>query len=166
MTQLDNLETGRQAPTQAEIAEHLDLSERSVRELLGGAGIDRKLSTLADIRIAYIRRLREQAAGRATNGDLDLATERAALARAQRVRIEMENAVQQRRLVPIDQLEPKLKAAFVFARASWLDAVPRLTRALPADLDKREEMLRAEFEAFLHRLADWAHADCGDDDAS
>lgn len=81
------------------------------------------------------------------------------LARVQADKIEMENAEKRGNLIPADQLEPKLKAAFVSARENWLDAVTRLARELPADLREREAMLQAEFEAFLHRLADWAHAD-------
>jgi len=86
------------------------------------------------------------------------------LARVQADKIEMENAERRGLLIPADQLEPKLKAAFVAAREAWLDAVPRLARELPPDADERERLLQAEFEAFLHRVADWAHADDVDDD--
>jgi len=81
------------------------------------------------------------------------------LARVQADKIEMENAEKRGMLIPADQLEPKLKAAFVSARENLLDAVSRLARELTADQREREAMLQAEFEAFLHRLADWAHAD-------
>jgi phage terminase Nu1 subunit (DNA packaging protein) len=87
------------------------------------------------------------------------------LARAQAEKVEMDNAERRGQLIPADQLEPKLKSAFTWARATWFDAVPRLARELPADTAAREGMLQAEFEAFLHRLADWAHADqVADDD--
>lgn len=51
-------------PTQKEIAEHLDLSERRVRDVLLHLGINHRSSTLDDIRIAYLRYQRELAAGR------------------------------------------------------------------------------------------------------
>lgn len=86
------------------------------------------------------------------------------LARVQADKIEMENAERRGLLIPADQLEPRLKAAFVAARETWLEAVPRLARELPADPREREEALQAEFEAFLHRLADWAHADQDEED--
>jgi terminase small subunit / prophage DNA-packing protein len=60
---------------------------------------------------AYCSHLREQAAGRATTGDLDLATERAALARAQREKIEMQNAVTRKELAPAYLLEEIIAAA-------------------------------------------------------
>lgn len=83
------------------------------------------------------------------------------LARVKADAIEMDNAERRGLLIPADQLEPKLKAAFVKAREEWLEAVPRLARELPpAELVReREDMLQAEFEAFLNRLANWAHAE-------
>lgn len=72
---------------------------------------------------AYCEHLREMAAGRVASGDLDLAAERAALARAQRERIEMANAVTRRELAPVSVI------AEVLARvgrqiASILEALP------------------------------------------
>lgn len=81
------------------------------------------------------------------------------LARVQADKIEMENAERRGLLIPADQLEPKLKAAFIVARTKWLDAVPRLARELPSEVPAREAALQVEFEAFLSRLADWAKAD-------
>lgn len=86
------------------------------------------------------------------------------LARVQADKIEMENAERRGQLVRADQLEPRLKAAYVAAREGWLEVVPRLVRDLPADLAQREQILQSEFEAFLHRLADWANADKSLDD--
>lgn len=50
--------------TQKEIAQHLDMSERNCRDMLKMLGIDWTQATLDDVRIAYIRDLREKAAGR------------------------------------------------------------------------------------------------------
>lgn len=86
------------------------------------------------------------------------------LARVQADKIEMENAEKRGQIIPADQLEPKLLAAFTVARETWIDAVPRLARELPADPSAREAMLLAEFEGFLHQLANWAHADVEDDE--
>ena len=51
-------------PTQLEVAEHLDLSERSARDVLKRLDLDWQAATLDVIRTAYIRDLREKAAGR------------------------------------------------------------------------------------------------------
>ena len=88
------------------------------------------------------------------------------LASLQADKIEMELAERRGVLIPADLLEPRLQAAFTAARERWLEAAPRLARELPADAEAREALLHAEFEAFLHRLADWANAgvDEGDDE--
>lgn len=114
------------APKQADIAEHLDLSDRSVREFLAAAGIDHRDVTLGEIRVAYIRHLREIAAGRAAVGDIDLATERALLARAQREGQEIKNAVALGTYAPIELLSDVL--------ANAAQAVVDRLEQIPADL--------------------------------
>ena len=82
--------------TLADIADHLDLSVRSVSGLkrsgiLPDAG--RGANDLTVCRKAYIGHLRETAAGRsAAYGTLDLTAERARLASAQALKAERENA--------------------------------------------------------------------------
>lgn len=113
--------------TQQKIADHLDLSQQAASQLLAELGIDWKASTLNEIRVAYIRRLREQAAGRAAAGELDLAGERAALAKAQRERIEMQNAVTRGELAPVVLIEEVLTKA-ASKTAGILDAIPGMIR--------------------------------------
>lgn len=114
-------------PLQAEIADHLDISDRRVRELAVEWGIDSKSIALATWRVRYIRHLREQAAGRATEGDLDLATERARLAKEQADKIGMQNAITRRELAPSYLLEEVLAAAGGKV-AAILDAIPGAIR--------------------------------------
>lgn len=71
----------------------------------------------------YCSHLREQAAGRATNGDLDLATERAALARAQREKIDMQNDITRKNFGPIEALAMGL-SDLTAVIASKLDTIP------------------------------------------
>lgn len=101
------------APTQPEIAEHLDMSDRNLRDLLQSLDLDHKQASLPAIRVAYIRRLREQAAGRQGSeiGGLDLVQERAALAREQRLGIEIKNAVLRGEFAPIALLSEVLATA-------------------------------------------------------
>ena len=113
--------------TQQEIAEHLDMSQQAVSQLLADLGIDWKAVSLDEVRVAYIRRLREIAAGRAALGDLDLATERARLAREQADKIAMQNAVTRGELTPTAVLEQVLAAA-ASKIAGILDAIPGLVR--------------------------------------
>lgn len=83
----------------------------------------------------YCSHIREQAAGRATLGDLDLATERAGLAKEQRIRLEMQNAVTRREYAPISSMEIGLSD--VMARVgSQLDSIV-------GKLKKRSDVLTA-----------------------
>lgn len=72
--------------SQDEIAEHLDISTRKLRDLLTRYNLDHKTASLGDIRVRYIRDLREKAAGRRdqdAQGTLDQARIRDLMASAQ-----------------------------------------------------------------------------------
>lgn len=113
-------------PKQAEVAAHLDLSDRSVRELESKLNVPTDY-TLRTFRLAYIRHLREVAAGRAGTGDLDLATERAGLAREQKERVALQNAVTRRELAPVMIIEQVLARAGSKV-AGILDAIPGMIK--------------------------------------
>lgn len=125
------------APTQAEIAAHLDISDRRLRELLVEWSLDHKAEPLASLRLRYIRKLREEAAGRASSGDLDLVQERAALAREQRIAVAMKNATARGEFAPIDALADVLATASA-AVSDRLDGLPsaivRVCPDLPASV--------------------------------
>jgi len=101
------------APTQAEVSEHLDMSDRNLRDVLSLLDLDHKEVPLSKVRVTYIRHLREVAAGRgsAEVGGLDLVQERAALAREQRMGIEIKNAVLRGEFAPISVLAEVLATA-------------------------------------------------------
>jgi phage terminase Nu1 subunit (DNA packaging protein) len=71
----------------------------------------------------YCSYIREFAAGRAGNGDIDLVTERAMLARSQRERIDMQNEITRREYGPIIALEQSISDCMARV-ASKLDTVP------------------------------------------
>lgn len=92
---------------QSEFGELVGISQPAVSDLLsrrvlsgGGTG--------GQWLREYCGHLREIAAGRAASGDLDLASERAGLAKAQREKIEMQNAVTRGELAPRTLLEQVL----------------------------------------------------------
>ncbi len=120
-----------QRPSQAEIAEHLDISDRRVRELATEWGIDSRQVALGEWRLRYLRQLREQAAGRAASGNLDLAEQRARLAKEQADRISMQNAVTRKELAPAELIEEVLSRTGAKA-AKLLDTIPgELKRRCP-----------------------------------
>lgn len=120
------------------------MSQQAASQLLAEMGIDWKATSLDEIRVAYIRRLREMAAGRAAAGDLDLATERARLAREQADKIAMQNAVTRGELTPTVVLEQVLAAAAAKI-AGILDAIPGLVRRRVPQLASGDiDMITAE----------------------
>lgn len=129
-------------PKQVDVASHLDLSDRSVREWEGKLALGSDY-TLSEFRIAYIRRLRQEAAGRAADGDLELATERARLAKEQADRIAMQNAVTREELAPVYLLEEVLAKAGARA-AKILDTIPGVIK-------RRESSLSADTLAAIAR---------------
>ena len=132
-------------------------------------GIDWRRSTLDQVRIAYIQRLREQAAGRAATGDLDLAGERARLAKEQADRVAMQNAVTRGELAPMILIEEVLTKA-ASKVAGIFDAIPGLVRKRVPALTQDElsmiaqEIAKARNVVASLSLADLEMADGDDDD--
>lgn len=97
-------------PLQSELAEIVGVSQQAISALV----TDGRLvvgETLGDALQAYCQRLREQAAGRASAGGLDLVQERAALARSQRIAQDLKNAVTKGEYAPIGLLADVLGTA-------------------------------------------------------
>lgn len=120
---------------QAEFGELVGVSQPNVSDLCS-RGILTVGATGKTWLLEYCGNLREVAAGRSASGDLDLGAERAALARAQREKIEMQNAVTRSDLAPVYLIEEVLAKAGAKV-AGILDAIPgdvrRRVPALSAD---------------------------------
>lgn len=120
---------------QQDLADVVGISQKRVSELFSRGIVDEAM-TLQQAIAAYCAHLREIAAGRLAAGDLDLAAERAGLARAQREKIELQNAVTRRELAPLTLIEQVLGQAGSRV-AAILEAVPgairRRNSALTAD---------------------------------
>lgn len=129
--------------TQSEFGALVGISQRAVSEMLARGVIAEGENGGAWLR-AYCEHLRTIAAGRAAAGDLDLATERALLARAQRTRIERENAVRAGELAPAYLIEEVLSKAGAKV-ASIFDAIPgQVKRRVPTLPASALELIRAE----------------------
>lgn len=100
-----------QPMTQARFGSLVGVSQQAIGKLVEKGVIDSSMSGQAMLH-AYCSHLRETAAGRqAADGELDLVTERAMLAREQRVRLEMQNAVTRGELAPVVLIEEVLSKA-------------------------------------------------------
>lgn len=89
--------------TQAEIAAHLDISTRRLSDIREQLGIGAKCS-LDHARVAYIRWLRERAAGREESGVEGLTNERIRLTRAQADKTQLEAAELRGEMVYVDDV--------------------------------------------------------------
>lgn len=104
---------------------------------------------------AYVTRLREQAAGRYTEGELDLTQERAALARAQREAQEIKNAVARGEFAPVGLLADVLgqAASAVVDRFDQLEGA--LRKACP---DLPDAARAAVLQVIASARNEWARA--------
>lgn len=144
--------------TQSEFGQMVGISQPAVSDLLARGVLTLDASAGVWLR-EYCSQLREVAAGRAAAGDLDLAAERAALARAQRERIEMQNAVTRRELAPVYLLEEVLAKAGARA-ARILDAIPgAVRRRLPELPSSAIDYIRGEIAKARNIAATVALAD-------
>lgn len=110
----------------------------------------------------YCAHLREMAAGRAASGDLDLATERAGLARAQREKIEMQNAVTRGELAPVSLIEEVLTKASSKI-AGIFDAIPGMVRRRVPKLTSVEvDLIAGEVAKVRNIVAAMSLADLDD----
>lgn len=104
--------------TQAEIAKHLDLNQKTVSELMASLEIDWRTTPLDDIRLAYIRRLRASASGRSLEAELTM--ERIQTERITRESKTLDLAEKRGNLVNVAQLEAELQQMFTAYRVEML----------------------------------------------
>ncbi|UEP27052.1 MarR family transcriptional regulator [Burkholderia sp. B21-007] len=92
-------------PTQQQIADHLDLDQSAVSRFVDKVRLDYRAVSIDEIRIAYIRHLREVAAGRSSETGIDLVAERAMTERVDREIKLLTLAEKKGQLVNATQLE-------------------------------------------------------------
>lgn len=123
-----------EACRQADFAVLVGISQPAVSDLVSKGVLDNG-APLRQWLLAYCLRLREQAAGRMGSevGGLDLAQERAALAREQRMGIEIKNAVLRGEYASIGLLSEVLASASQ-AVAERFDHLPGLLKKVAPDM--------------------------------
>ena len=128
--------------TQNELAAHLGVSAKAVGDLIGKGVIKRAEGRgqydLDECRKLYISHIREQAAGRATAGDLVLADERARLAKEQADAKEMENAVERGDLVYIEDVAKQVENQLTKVRTKLLSVPTKVAPEAHACATVRE----------------------------
>lgn len=126
-------------PTQTEIAEHLGLSQAAVSKAMMKLTLDWRTSSMAEIRLAYLNRLRAEASGHMSSSGLDLVEEKAKTERVRRELAMMELMEKQGLLVNIDDIKGDITLALLNFKNALLSRNERLKSAIDAmygiDLD-------------------------------
>lgn len=119
--------------TRSQFGALVGLSERSISELVGKSivvlGSDKRVKTKESL-LSYIKHLREQAAGRDAEG-LNLATERALLARTQREEQEMKNAKLRGETMTLQEVKEGWSRFATIVRTSILSLPSRIRARVP-----------------------------------
>lgn len=113
--------------SQSEFGKAVGISQQAVSKLIA-RGVMTSGADAGQWLREYCRNLREVAAGRLAAGDIDLATERALLAREQREKIAMQNAVTRGELAPRALLTQVLAAVAPRVCGLLESIVPALRR--------------------------------------
>lgn len=152
---------------QAELAAYLDVSVRTLRDLIA-RGIVPKGADLDAARKGYLRHLREVAANRVPTGALDPAQERAALDAERRRELELKNGEREGRLIDADEVGNTWTNLVLVAKARLLSIPSRVAYDVvrTTDLREAEKLLKGAIHDALRELADSAKAKLDDDDAA
>lgn len=146
--------------TQKEVAVHLDLSQAAVSQLATGGILKptngRGSYSVNECRVAYIRHLREVAAGRSA-GDPEapnLVLERARLARAQADAQERKNREADGELIEMQEAERVFFEVTRAARDAWLNWPSRVSPLMAAALNVPVDPLLAALGEHVHQQLD------------
>ena len=154
--------------TQNDVARHLGVTPKYVGDLIADGTFEKKPRGQYDIdecRNAYIKRLRENAAGRAASGELDLVAERARLAKEQADAKEMDNAIGRGDLVYIEDVAKQFENMLTKVRTKLL-ALP--TKIAPechasATMLEVQSLIEAGIVEALHELVGYDQAQAGEE---
>lgn len=152
--------------TQNEIAIHLDMSVTRLKALLPRLPVT-DTSDPDEVRVAYIRYLRETAAGRGgEDHQARLAIARARESELKGDKLEMDMARDAERLVPADELEEAWTAMIAAARAELLAMSSKLRAEIGRlyEIDVPADLIEPYIHAALEHLAntDEPDPDAGD----
>ncbi|UVE65233.1 MarR family transcriptional regulator [Burkholderia pyrrocinia] len=142
-------------PTQQQIAEHLDLDQSAVSRFVDKVRLDYRVASIDEIRVAYIRHLREIAAGRGSEAGIDLVAERAMTERVDRQLKLLTLAEKQGQLVNVQQLEHaygEMVTAFQTELLALPDNLVQELRTLYG-VDVDVEWLNEHIYEFLEQLS-------------
>lgn len=154
--------------TKAEIASHLDMSERNLTDVLRGLNLDYRTADVEEIRIAYIRDLREKAAGRGGDHQIESTLARTRKDTAQATLYEIQIAEKAGQLVPVAKIEPFITSRIIAARQYILSFPHKWSQELKAlnGLDIEESYFEYDLTDALNQLSEFDPSNPENDDAA
>lgn len=154
--------------TQVEIAEHLGISERRVRDVLNNLDIDHKTESLDSIRLRYLEDLRGKAAGHISGEGFDLTKERVLTERIDRQLKELNLAERKQMLVNREQLYPALENAFVALKTSLMALAVQIKSTIDVQygIDLDLEIVETEVNNALTTISRYDPSNSRDDSRS
>lgn len=139
--------------TQKEIAAHLDMTERNLRDVLIKLKLDHRTASVDQIRVAYIRYMRNVAAGRGGDEQESLVKARTREAQINAQAKELQYFRDVGTLVAVDEIEPVLANWAVLARSEVKNAVEKIIagieskHSIEVDQEIIDESLGAAYSA-------------------
>lgn len=149
--------------TQREIAEHLDLDQSAVSRFLEQVEIDWREASIDAVRIAYVRKLRAQAAGHRSEDGMDLVRERVLTERVDRELKQYALAEKKGALINVAQLEPALSQMIGAFRSELLSRDDKLKDDIATlyGVEIDLQVLNDHTYAALNHLARYGQGDPG-----
>lgn len=143
---------GREFLSQTELAERMDISDRRLRDLLKDFGLDHRRDAATDIIIAYIRKLREEAAGRS---DKELAAVRARETMASAQLKELDLAEKIGRVVYVDDIAPAMAQLVAGFQSQIMNAGNKILQSLESigDIEINDEIVNDPLRSALGHIA-------------
>lgn len=149
--------------TQSQFGGLVGISQPAVSDLIGRGVLSEGAIGVEWVR-EYCGHLREIAAGRVADGDLDLAGERARLAKEQADRIAMQNAERRGELAPVALLETVLANAGTKVGRILDTIVPQIRRRVPGVPAEVLQTIENDIAKCRNLAASMVLSDLDDDD--
>ena len=148
-------------PTQAEIAAHLEITQKSVSVAMTKLSLDWRTATMDEIRLEYLKRLREAAAGHVSAGGLDLVAEKAQTERVVRELKLLELQEKQGELINVEELKEDMTLTVLNFKNLLMARDERLKMTLDSiyGIDVDIGLLNDETYTALGALADLLDGD-------
>lgn len=152
-----------------ELAKRMDLSERTVSDVLRDLALDFRTTPYTTIIIAYIRKLREAAAGRNTSDhQIDAAIARTRKDNMAAEMLEMQIKEKAGTLIPVSKVEPFITSLIIAARQQLINYPRKWAQELKAihDVTVDEQYFEMDINDALNQLSEVDVFSDESDDAS